>query len=200
MTTVVNSVFPAEWVERAWRVVEPAAQMVLAVEVNDEPAGASVVSGHPTDDGVAVRVLEWRYGSPRWVVSLVQRIIDQRSVEAVVVDAGGPARQVVAELKELCDANNVPLVDRKPRDQGADTGQFYDALREKSVVLEKASELQQAIAGAHRKDIGDLWVISRRRMVVDASPLIAGIMAFGVARELVVSPPVSAAKFYGALE
>ena len=95
-------------------------------------------------------------------------------------------------MKGLCDAQNVPLVDRKPRDQGADTGQFYDGLRESRVHLERFSELEAAIAGAHRKDIGDLWVISRKRMVVDASPLIACIMAYGLALELAVSPKVKA--------
>lgn len=200
MTTVVNSVFPAEWVDRAWRTIQPADQITLAVDVNDEPAGATVSSAHLTDGGqIAVRVLEWRYGGPGWVASLVGRIIQERSVEAVALDAGGPARQVMGELSSLCDAQGVALVDRKPRDLAADTGKFYDALREGVVVLEKSSELGQAITGAYRKDLADLWLVSRRRMTVDASPLISGILAYGMARELQASPRVSAAKFYSDL-
>lgn len=193
ITAVVNVVFPDEWVQDSWAVITPAEDIVLSVEVNDTPAGATICAGHTLTDGsTAVRVLEWRYGSPQWVPAAVAHIAQQRNVEAVVADFGGPARAVQAELTAVCEGANVALIDRRPRDQGADTGQFYDALREGSVKLERSEPLEQAITGAHRKDLGDLWVISRRRMAVDASPLIAAIMAFGVVRELVHTPRVAA--------
>jgi hypothetical protein len=189
----LSIVFPGEWVEAAWRVIEPPERMVLAIEVNDEPAGGCISSGHLTEDGgVGVRTLDWRYGSPRWIPGLVDEMIQKRTVEAVVADFGGPARAIQAEITAVCDGRNVPLMDRSPRDLAADTGGFYDSLREGSVALEKAPPLADAIGNAHRKDIGDLWLVSRKRMTVDASPLIAGIMAHGVAKELGVFPVVSA--------
>jgi hypothetical protein len=119
-------------------------------------------------------------------------VLRSREVEAVVGDFGGPAREVKAELTAICEENLVPLIDRVPRDLAADTRRFYDGLREGTVYLNKSEFLAEALAGARRKDFSDtgLWVVSRGRMSVDASPLIAAIMAHGLAVELSVSPKV----------
>ena len=198
-TASLASIFPDEWVEAAWRVITPSERIVVSVEVNDEPAGATVATGHlapdPTEkepDRVvsAGRVIEWRPGSPRWVPQLVAKMIRERTVEAVVIDAKGPAREIWPELNGLCEQEYVPIVDRIPKDLGADTARFYNGLRDGIVVLEKAQPLAEAITRAARKQVGDMWLVSRRQMTVDASPLIAVIMATGVARELGVTPRV----------
>jgi hypothetical protein len=187
------TVFPGDYVAKAWRVVDPPERMVLSVDVNDEPSGAAVVSGHLAEDLVATRVMEWRLGSPRWLPEFVEDVIRKRDVEAVVADLGGPAREIKAELKQICEDNLVALVDRIPRDLAADTGRFYDGLRVGTVALDKSEVLAEAIASSRRKDLSDsgLWVISRGRMAVDASPLIATIMAHGLAIELSVTPALS---------
>jgi hypothetical protein len=185
------TLFPSDYVEAAWRVIEPPTRFVLAVDVNEEPAGASVATGHLDSEGrMAGRVIEWRYGSPRWVAEFCRKVVRERDVEAVIADLGGPARAIREEIQALCDEELVSLVDRVPRDLAADTGRFYDALKEGTVVLEKNPPLMEAIGGAVRKDFSDsgLWVVSRGRMSVDASPVIAVIMAMGVAAELSVRP------------
>lgn len=187
-TVTLNIVFPDEWLREAWRIIEPPARLVLAVDVNEEPAGAALASGHLTDEGSAVRMIEWRYGTPAWVPGKVREVLQNRQVDAVVADFGGPARVIRPELEAICLEHNVPLVDRVPRDFGADTGSFYDALRERTINIEKSEPLSDAFAGAVRKDLGDLWVVSRRRMSVDASPLVSAILAHGVATELGVKP------------
>lgn len=192
--TVVRLVtlFPDEWVQAAWVVVNPPPRMAIAVDVNDEPAGATISTGHLTTDGkAAVRTVEWRFGSPRWVPAEVERMIRERDVEAVVGDFGGPARAIRGEMQALCDAQLVPLIDRVPRDLAADTAQFWDALREGTVALNPSDALTSSIAGAVRKTFSDsgLWVVSRGRMTVDASPITAAIMAHGMARELALNPP-----------
>jgi hypothetical protein len=158
------TLFPSDQVENAWRVIEPPVNLVLAVDVNDEPAGSAVATGHLDDEGrMAGRVIEWRAGSPRWVADFCRQVIRNREVEALVADLGGPARAIRGELQALCDEELVPLVDRVPRDLAADTQRFYDGLREATVVMEKAEPLEEAIAGSVRKDFSDsgLWVVSR---------------------------------------
>jgi hypothetical protein len=185
------SLFPSDQVESAWRVIEPPSKFVLAVDVNEEPAGASVATGHLDSEGrMAGRVIEWRYGTPRWVAEFCRKVIRERDVEALIADLGGPTRAIRGELQALCDEELTSLVDRVPRDLAADTQRFYDGLREGTVVLEKNTPLSEAIAGAVRKDFSDsgLWVVSRGRMSVDASPILAAIMAMGVAAELSVKP------------
>lgn len=187
-TTSLVTLFPDEWVQNAWRVIEPPTKFVLALDVNEQPQGATVSTGHLTDDGAAVRPIEWRPGTPAWVPGKVREVLQSRQVEAVVADFGGPARVLKAEIQAVCEEEGVPLVDRLPRDLGADTASFYDALREGRIHIEKTEPIATAIAGAQRKDLGDLWVVSRRRMVTDASPLIASILAHGLAVELSVKP------------
>ena len=100
LTTAARvTLFPGEWFDKAWTVIPPPERLVLAVDVNDQPAGASIMSGHVTEDGKgAVRLIEWRAGSPKWVPAKVEEIIRQRTVEAVSADLGGPAKQIEAEL------------------------------------------------------------------------------------------------------
>lgn len=189
-TAALVSVFPSEWVEKAWTVIDPPERFVVAVDVNNEPPGATVSTGHLSTKGPAVRPVEWKYGSPRWVPAFVEQLIRERQVEAVVADFGGPSREVRAELEAICEAQLVPLVDRVPRDFAADTGRFYDALRGGEVAMQKTAVLAESIAAARRKDFSDtgLWVVSRGRMAIDASPILSVILAYGLAVELGVTP------------
>jgi hypothetical protein len=191
-TASLVSLFPTEWVEASWRIIKPPERLVLAVDVNDSPAGAAVVSGHLAEDGHgAARVIEWRAGSPRWAIDKVAEVLRDRSVAALVADFGGPAKSIEAELKAVAyEAGDVPVVDRYPRLFGADCQRFYTALKDGELYLEKTPPLEEAIAGAVKKAIGDLWVVSRRQMSADASPLIAAIIAHGLAEELAVTPVV----------
>lgn len=198
------SLFPAEWVTRAWRSIQPADRVCVAVDVNDEPSGATVSTGHITQENYgAIRTIENRFGQPGWVPQKVAEIIAQRKVEAVVADFGGPARTLKTELEVLCESKGVPLIDRIARDFGADTKRFYDALRDEQVILnkergpspapnqeEQPGPLEDALLHARRKDLGNLWVVTRQGMQVDASPLMAAVMAYGVAVDLNVRPEV----------
>ena len=84
MTAAKITLFPAEWLAKAWTVIPPPERLVLAVDVNEVPAGASIMSGHVTETGEgAVRLIEWRAGSPEWVPAKVAEIIGARQVEAV---------------------------------------------------------------------------------------------------------------------
>jgi hypothetical protein len=185
------SVFPAEWVAAAWATIAPPHRMVLAVDVNDTPAGATITSAHLADDGaVALRTVEWRQGAPTWVTRTLGEIMGVREVEAIVSDFGGPAKTIRREVERLAEAKGVAFVDRKPSDLAADTLRFYGSLRDKTVHMDQATPLAEAIDGAARKNLGDMWLITRRQMTVDASPIIAAILAHGMQSELAVVPVV----------
>lgn len=189
VTAVVSSVFPDEWVEEAWATIQPAGKYVVAVDVNDSPPGATVTTAHVTEDNsVALRQVFWRYGSPRWVLDSLATLLDRREVEAVVGDFGGPAKQLAAELEELCRVKRVTLVKTAGSDVTTSSLAFFDALRERKVLLHKTVELDTAIKHAKKRSIGDVWLISRNLMTVDASPIISAILAFGVQKQLMVKP------------
>jgi hypothetical protein len=183
------TVFPQEWIAAAWRVIQPPESFVLALDVNTRPDGASLSTAHYTTEGTtALRNVEWRYGSPTWLPEVVERMLKTREVSAVVGDFGGPSRAIKDEVQRLCDNAGVALLDRLPRDLAADTQAFYDALRDGKVHMQKDEPLSIAVSTARKKNIGDLWLVSRRHMAQDASPIISAILAFGQARELTRQP------------
>ena len=119
--------------------IPPPERMVLAVDVNETPAGASIMSGHVTETGEgAVRLIEWRAGSPEWVPAKVKEIVAARQVEAVSADLGGPAKQIHAELEAVCEEALIPFVDRYPRLFGGDCARFYDNLRQSTRSCSKS--------------------------------------------------------------
>lgn len=187
-----SPVFPAEWVGKAWAVIEPPERCVVAVDVNEEPPGATVTTGHiAADESSATDISKWQYGSPYWVPDYLAQMFTRRKVEAVVADFGGPARQIKAEIEAVCEKAHIPLVERAPRDVAADTMSFYDALREGKVHMTKNPDLEVAIRGSYQKWLGDLWVVGRSRMSVDASPIISTVLAHGLATELKVKPIIT---------
>lgn len=200
-TAARTAVFPSDRVASAWRVVDPPDRFVLAVDVNESPVGASLATGHMFDagarPGTAVRVIEYDAGSPHWVPRRVAEVFEHRHVEALVGDFGGPAKQYEAELKSLCERAGVAFIPRMPSQLAADTARFHQGLRDGTVALEESEALASAIDGAVRRT-GDrgLWWVARTRMTVDASPLIAAILAAGVAAELAVTPKVEVAPFF----
>ena len=81
-----------------------------------------------------------------------------------------------------------PFVDRYPRLFGGDCARFYDDLRQERVLLEESQPLALSVRAAQKRTLGDLWVVSRRQTTADASPVIAAIIANGLAHELAVTP------------
>src|SRR5690606_3942594 len=115
------TLFPADWVDQAWHVIDPPPRFVLAVAVDDDPAGATIATAHQTTDGkIAGRVVEWRAGPEAWVPAKVDEIVQRREVDAIVYDPGSPARALKAELEAISEGRMVPLVERSPRDFAAD--------------------------------------------------------------------------------
>src|SRR5690606_22891441 len=107
-------------------------------------------------------------------------------------DFGGPAKQIEPEIRSVCEDAGVSVVSRQPREVAADTARFYSGLKDELVFLDRSKSLADAIDGAVRKAAGDsgLWRVARTRMSVDASALLAVILALGVAAELAVTPKV----------
>lgn len=184
--------FPADWVEDAWATIEPPQRFVIAVDVNDEPAGSAITTGHIIEDGrPALRMVDHRPTAPGWVPGAVAEMLEKRKVDAVVIDPSTPTRQIRAELVAVCERRAVPLIERTARDVAADVLGFYNALRERQVVMVKSEPLESAIGGAVKRQSGDFWYINRNKMTVDASPLISSILAHGTAAELAIQPAFS---------
>jgi hypothetical protein len=194
------SLFPAGWVDDAWRpVIPPVDGFVIAVDVNRDPVGASIVTGHMVDGIVATQLVTWRDGSANWIAAEVEGLLRRYRVDGVVADLanGSPTKDYEPDLAAITTARGVPLIARNPGQIMADSGRFYAALRDKNVALSVNGRTGQppeclaaAIRGAAKRQLGDGWLVSRSQMMIDASPLIATILAFGMTSQLAINPPL----------
>jgi hypothetical protein len=114
-----------------------------------------------------VQVIEHRVGTS-WVPARLAELVDAHSPAAVVVDAGGPAGQL---LPLLADAG-IEVVSPSMREVAAGYGMYHSAVMGETPTLKHYGQavLDRAVAGADRRPLSDGWVWARQG-VVDISPL-----------------------------
>lgn len=146
--------------------------VVLAVEVAWDRSAATVAACGAYLDGRAVEVVDSRPGTG-WVVDRVLELWARHRPARIVVDPGGPAAPVHAELA----ARRLPVVDLTARDMAAACGAFYDDIVNGRLYHRGDTELDTAVAGAARRPLANAWVWDRRTATVDIAPLIAATLA-----------------------
>jgi hypothetical protein len=182
---------PAEWLvigRAAWEALaDPHSEITdrpaFAVDMTPDRTWASVgVAGCRADGLRHVEVAEHRRGAA-WVVPWLKERVDRAdrwSPCAIVIAPSGPAGSLIAEA----EAAGLEILKPSITDVAAATGAFYDGTGANPLVDEPAwlrhlgqPELDLAVAGAVRRDLGDRWLWSRRGVLVDLSPLPAVTLA-----------------------
>lgn len=145
---------------------------VFAFDVNPERSSAGIVA---VGEGPIVEVVDYRPGVG-WLVERLVELRDRYNAR-FVFDRNGPAGAFAEEL----EAQEVPLLEMKPQDVVRATGAFYDAVIEGRFRVRSNSDLDRAVAGAAKRDVGDAWTWARKNSSVDISLLVAatlGLWAF----------------------
>jgi len=182
---------PAEWLvigQAAWQAIcDPRSEIVdqpaFAVDMTPDRTWASIgVAGCRADGLRHVEVAEHRRGAA-WVVPWLKERVDRAdrwSPCAIVIAPSGPAGSLIAEAEA---AGLEILKPGVPEIAGA-AGAFYDGAGANPLVDEPAwlrhlgqPELDLAVAGAVRRDLGDRWLWARKGVSVDLSPLPAVTLA-----------------------
>lgn len=153
----------------AWRALEDAgsgavelAAFGLAVSLNRE--WSAVGAAGLRDDGAAhVELVERRRGV-EWVVRRCVELDEAHEGATFVVDGVGPAARLVEPLL----AAGLTVVVASSRDVGAGCAWMVDAITEGVVWHGPQPELDEAVAGAKRRNIGDgMFAFGRRASGVD---------------------------------
>lgn len=122
--------------------------------------------------------LERQDSGSAWVVPEVVRLVTGNRTAAVVLDAGGPASSKADELERALTSTGVKLHRLSGRESAQACGALSDAVVAGSFTHRGQVEVNAALAGAKRKDIGDgLWVFDRARSETDIAPLEAVALA-----------------------
>lgn len=165
----------------------------LALSLNAEKA--SLVGAGATGARLLVKPLQSGPEPYAWVVARTVEVARQHDVP-VVVDAKGPAGVFVPQLVSELGPERVRVV---TFEQAKDAcGLIHQAVSTGSLLHAGYPELDAAVAGAVKRDVGDRWLWGRRQSGTDISPLEAATLAvWGL--ENVEEPAVSAYEDRGVL-
>jgi hypothetical protein len=143
----------------------------LAVAWPDAEFGSIAVAGRRGGE-LLVQVADHRPGTS-WMVDRAVEL-QAHGPCAFVVDPGGPAGRLIADL----EAAGVELVKPSMREVAQAAGQFYSGVAgdEPYVRHYDQSELSGALAAVQKRPLGDAWTWARKGPV-DVSPLEAVTLA-----------------------
>jgi hypothetical protein len=163
----------AVWTAAARPAVAPAAVHALALDVAADRSSASlaIAGPHPGDrDRLAVEVIDT---CPIHALAASVRRARGLYPRVPVVADSLVAASVVAELRRA----RVVVDPIGAGDHARACGLFVDRLTAGTVTHRAQLVLDDAIAGAARRPLGDAWLWSRRHSAVDISPLVAVTLA-----------------------
>ncbi|MFJ4974201.1 terminase [Streptomyces coeruleorubidus] len=164
--------------EDAWRALaaaesEPSDPVAFAIDMTPERSHAAICVAGEWRGGTHVEVVDHRPGTG-WILDRAAELHEKWRPRCWVVDGGGPAGSLIADLEECL---GVEVVQPKAREVAASCGQFYDAVAEQTLSHLDQAPLASALAGAQKRPLGDAWAWARRLVSVDISPLVAVTLA-----------------------
>lgn len=167
--------------EDVWRALaaaesQPDGQVVFAIDMTPERSHAAIAVAGRWRGGVHVEVVDHRPGTG-WILQRAKELHKKWGPRCWVVDPGGPAGSLIADLEDADDGLGVEVVKPKARDVAGACGQFYDAVTEQTLTHLDQAPLASALAGAQMRPLGDAWAWARRGVNVDISPLVAVTLA-----------------------
>jgi hypothetical protein len=184
-----DDIFGGQWAGLALEVGPRPDVEAIGVAVELDRAFTSIgAAGTWADGRINVGAVDRRRGTD-WVVEEVQRI--QRMTGCIViVDGRGPGADLIKELQDA----GVFVVVAATDDVLTATAGFFDAVDEETVTHMDDDWLNEAIAGAVKRYVGDRFAVGRKKSMTDVSMLEAVELAhWGVAANPV--PEISLFRF-----
>lgn len=151
-------------------VTDPEGRVAFAVDISPDRQRASIgVAGRLADGRTMVQAIENRKGTA-WVAARLKALTDTWPTAAVVIDSGGAAASLLPELKRL-RVRRVQLISM--RDVVSACGAFYDAAMADTLRHPDQPVLNEALASARKRPLGNAWAWHRKDTATDITPLVA---------------------------
>lgn len=158
--------------------VAPVGQLVFSVDVNPERTAASIVAAATSDQGPVAELIEHR-ASTGWIVGRARELADRHG-GTWVVDGSGPAGSLIPDLEHQGLVVH-PVTAREMIDA---CGCFYDGVMDRTFRVRRNPKIDEAVAGAAKRSVGDAWAWTRKNASADISPLVATTLALWGASRL----------------
>jgi phage terminase large subunit-like protein len=174
----VSPLDPITWATRAelteWD--RTVGSLVAGVDCSANQETTSIVVAGEVAGRIVVELIDRRPGTA-WAIERLAELCDTWRLEAVALDAAGPARALLADL----EVAGVPTVALEQRDVAAAAARFVEAIRTDAVHYRPAPDLDAAVGAARRRPLGDgSWTFRRVGAAADMAPLIAASLARAV--------------------
>ena len=143
----------------------------ISFDIAADRSSASLATAGPSGDRIVVQVVDHRPGVA-WLAAAVRDLRRAHRGARLVADSI-VAASVVGELARV----GVTVDAVGGADHARACGTFVDQLGAGHLSHRAQDVLDQAVAGAARRPLGDAWLWSRSRSTVDISPLVAVTLA-----------------------
>jgi phage terminase large subunit-like protein len=157
--------------------ITPGSTRALAIDVSPARDRAAIAAAAVLDDGrTLVEVIADEPGTS-WVAERVAEIVAEHSPRYVLLDAVGPGQSLIPALQKL----RIQLTTTDTAAMTAACAGFFDAVVQGKVAHRDDPALNQAVAGAKQRELGDRWAWARRTSRSNVSPLVSVTLAhYGV--------------------
>jgi hypothetical protein len=177
----VDFVIPPElWAECCDEDSETGGLVAFGIDVTPDRTYASIgVAGRrKKDERFHVEVIEHKRGTD-WVAPFVAELRKRHRKAPIICDTAmsGP---IGPELQQL----RISVIATGPKDLAQGCAMFFDATTQDSLRHIGQEELNEALRGARKRNVGNAWAWDRRDMTIDISPLCACTLALWSASTL----------------
>jgi len=172
---------PDEWLvipRESWEALraDPIAHGEVALAVDATPkkiAGTIAAAWRRPDGNMDVEIIEHR-GGVSWLPRRLAEIVQNHRPIATVIDPAGPAGPLIDEIESL----GVEVVRPTMREVAQGCGRFFNMVMDSRTLRHGGDpDLNAAVAGAVRRDLGDAWAWARKQTNIDISPLVGVTLA-----------------------
>lgn len=164
----------AEWLECADPNSSPTQALAFGIDAEPFHHWASIVVAAERDDGATHIQVHERLPGTEWVVDACLDLKAANPRAVFVIDGKGPAAHLIEELEN----KRIKVIEIETRGYVHACQDFVDAVRRREVrFIPPELDLDDAMAGASKRDIGDAWGWSRKNSHVDITPLVAATLA-----------------------